>query len=46
VLAVEPASVAHDVREAASAALSAYAHLPGEVVGPGGDPSGDDRAAG
>jgi proteasome accessory factor C len=46
VLAVEPASVGRDVREAASAALAAYAHLPGEDAGAGGDPSGDDRAAG
>ncbi|CPU66920.1 Uncharacterised protein [Mycobacteroides abscessus] len=44
VLAVEPAAVAQDVREAASAALAAYAHLPADV--PGGDPSGHDRAAG
>ncbi|MGO3814996.1 MAG: hypothetical protein ACTJHV_09390, partial [Cellulosimicrobium funkei] len=33
VLAVEPAAVAQDVREAASAALAAYAHLPGDAPG-------------
>ncbi|SMF02115.1 proteasome accessory factor C [Cellulosimicrobium cellulans J34] len=47
VLAVEPASVAQDVREAASAALAAYAHLPSDPVdGPGAGPGAGARTAG